>query len=105
MSVYSTRFIAGLQTTGNLSYTVPVGSVAVLRDIEVWNNGTASTFSFLGVYVSGSLAGVIGLESDMALNHGYQWQGRVVLHQGDEIIANQSSSSALWLVSGYLFAA
>jgi len=103
MSVYSERFVL---TNGNgpwaTVWTVPVGQVNILRDIE-WVNG-ATAVSTLSMSVSSSSGAALFLVVvDWAAGHNFQWQGRLVMNAGDQLLANSTAGNGNLVVSGYAF--
>lgn len=106
-SVYSTQFIVGSMTgpTTPLSYTVPAGMVAILRDITLASTGIA-TWQCVAAVVSGPAVAWLALFTE---NPGqvatHQWQGRTVLNGGDELILQMlQGNSGTAIASGYLLA-
>lgn len=100
-AVYSTRFLAGqISSTSTLTYTVPDGYRAILRDLDVTGpvgeqvvlvNVTADAAIFFSAIQS---SGTVGWLS---------WRGRQVCEPGDEIqLYAEQTTSASATLSGYL---
>lgn len=100
--IYSTQFIAGNVGTGvPLEYTVPVGKVAVLRDI-------AAASDTSGNIIEAEVGGVrFWLEQFPAQGPGVSnsrnWTGRLVMN-ADQVLALVSVGSIGVVASGYLLA-
>lgn len=102
-AVYSTRFFAvSTSADENLTYTVPAGQVAVLRDVSFATEGNTS--STAGVYLQSPECLIAYFEgSAEGLTTG-QWQGRQVFQAGEEMLCAVETDTFLSLmVSGYLF--
>jgi hypothetical protein len=102
VSIYSVRLVGGQnKIAAPLTYTVPSSHTAVVRDVELYN-GTASPMQcFIGIYVAGSLHGVFAAQASIAVNTAFQWQGRVVLESGDQVIVNAGADNLYAYLSGY----
>lgn len=100
---YSTSFYVALLTEAvSVAYTVPDDYVAVVRDVEAYNNsGSDSNFN-VEATVPGPLTGVIFHIEGLATNTWQQWQGRVVLPAGSTIAVNGSVYDWYVMISGYL---
>ena len=103
---YSSRFAAA--TVGGSSdvlYTVPAQYVAVIRDVEVWNQGGTSDSLDTFVNVPGPLSLILVRFSDIAAGQTAQWKGRVVMNAGDTFSTYSGGNDWGILVSGYLLSA
>jgi hypothetical protein len=97
-AVYSTRFLAGEAISGTLSYTVPAGYRAVVKEVDGLTTAASSTF--VGVQVAG-----IWIYSQTNPGGSAQvvaWRGMYVAYAGEEITI-ATSQSAAGGVNGYLF--
>lgn len=80
-------------------YQVPVGYVAIVRDIDVLSHGGAMINWVVSVNsVADFAAGQFTIE---ALNQTAQWRGRQILNAGEELVF-QSDGPTDGLISGYL---
>jgi hypothetical protein len=104
VSVYSHRFFCAEVTVGVTTiYTVPAGSTAILRDLELFNASSA-TQTFTVYLVQPGLGGVPAIViNSIGAALGEQWQGRVVLNAGDSLQTGTGASSQYMVLSGYLF--
>lgn len=106
MTIYSTQLAVGSFSPGPgvVLYTVPAGSVAILRDISLEHlAGTESNRAF--VYVnSGGITVRIVLAQDVARDYITQWQGRTVLEPGNQLGIGVITENFRVIVSGYLLA-
>lgn len=104
MSVYSHRFFCAEVTVGVTTiYTVPVGSTAILRDLELFNASSA-TQTFTLYLVQPGLGGIPAIViNSIGAALGEQWQGRVVMNGGDSLQTGTGASSQYMVLSGYLF--
>jgi hypothetical protein len=101
MSTYSTQlFIGTLPPELTTLYTAPNGSVTVVRDVELFCNTAANSLFYLGVAKSGIIVPLIAAGTAEALQH-FQWQGRVVLQPGDQVVGNSGGPSMVCAASGY----
>jgi hypothetical protein len=99
--IFSTRFLAQHDLAVGLTatYTVPVGFVAVVRDIDVYN-GTAEAGT---VNALGSASQVFWSESWSIVNAGWRmWRGRSVLYAGEVLTLESDVSVIDVTASGYL---
>lgn len=103
-TIYSTVFLNGNTGSGAPVYTVPAGFVAVLRDVDVYNN----SFVLAELFLEDSETGVTikrwdnsALIPDANLGSD-EWRGRQVFTEGNGFLFN--ASSGVWDVraSGYL---
>ena len=102
ISLYSTQFAKGSQASGTTSniYTVPVGFVAVIRDICAGaQNAPANSVAF-------NITGVAEIWSVDTITQ-YRtahFEGRVVLNAGEVINCDAIGGTWTYIVSGYLLA-
>ena len=81
------------------AYVVPVGFVAIVRDLDVWSGGGAMIDWEMTLFGSTHIAaGQFTVES---LPQTAQWRGRQVVMPG-EIIAFQSTGPTDGAICGYL---
>jgi hypothetical protein len=105
VSVYSTQLYLGQPGSGITTlYTVPSGNTVVVRDVELINTGSAAMSFGLIVRTSGGTQAQWASVSGVAVNSQYQWEGRVVMNPGDELILTTSEAGMQLIVSGYLLA-
>jgi hypothetical protein len=98
--VYSTCFIAqqGLGTT--ITYTVPPGFIAIVRDLDSYNSTfTNSTIRFIDAQTGGT----IWVAVNNALATDYEsWRGRQVFETGQQFTVSVTGDPWDVRVSGYL---
>jgi hypothetical protein len=89
---YSTRFFAeAISAEVNPAYTVPSGFVAVLRDLELYNEtGDTDTLN-CELTIPGPLNVIMYSAAEVPTYQSVQWRGRVVLNAGD----------VLWFYAGH----
>lgn len=98
-TIYSTRFLQELGLSGTATYTVPDGFVAVVRDLDAYQDvlpgGT--------VFLEGALGQAIWSETnDAATGKTYQsWRGRQVFQPGETLTVSTDSPWDV-TVCGYL---
>lgn len=104
MSVYSTRFAAGLHTGGALNvYTVPPAMTVVLRCITAYNAGAAADAFEVSGQLSGSIiVPIFHISSVSPALASEEWEGRVVLNAGEVIAVATGGQQWSYTVSGYL---
>lgn len=104
--VYSTRFYGGqiVAAGETVLYTVPSGSVAVVRDISLTNVTPTDT----GQVVIYALIGAGNADiyrTPLIPTHGFQqWQGRQVVQEGESINLYAIDTTLRAMISGYLLA-
>lgn len=103
-SVYSTLFLSGNTTGGAPVYTVPAGFVAILRDVDVYNNSLVFAELFLE---DSEFGNTIWRVDNNAFIPGSsigssQWRGRQVFTEGNGFLFNASSGTWDVRASGYL---
>lgn len=103
MPVYSHLFFSGgLTTTASVFITVPVGQVAVIRDVEARNTGGAPDDLVIGWSGVPGFAGYFFPLSKVPAAESLQWQGRVCLPAGMVVQAAANFGSFEATISGYL---
>lgn len=98
--VYSTRFIAVQGLVGAEVFTVPVGYVAVVRDINLYNGGGITVTTAIW---HGSAGQALALWSSSASASDAFFTGRQVFYAGETF---DITTNGAWdvTVSGYLLA-
>jgi hypothetical protein len=103
--VYSQRLfeVHGLAGGATLTFTVPSGYTAIVRDIDLYSSPTLSNAE---IYISGSSGQTFFYASVAATTKDSpQWRGRQVLYAGETMtIYNGASESWDVTISGYLLA-
>jgi hypothetical protein len=104
VAIYSTRFFHGPATNGQTLYTVPVGMVVVVRDLEVYNfSGAVINQVQVQLGISGTTSGVLAFVNNVPASECAQWSGRSVVNAGEELVAfSTTAGNFSMLVSGYL---
>ena len=100
--IYSTRFIlSGSAPAGTLTFSVPSGFVAVVRDVDVTFPAPAPAGS-----ASLAIAGAYAASSpDFPAAFGsWQWRGRQVAYAFELVELGVAIAGTAVLVSGYLLA-
>lgn len=97
-SVYSVQFAALQGLNGTHTLTVPAGFKAVLRDLDAYNGGGASSTD---LFLIGSAGQTIFNDSSALQPKNSQWRGRQVL---EELETWALRTTGAWdvTVSGYL---
>jgi hypothetical protein len=96
--VYTERFVASDAHTGTLSWTVPGGKRAILKQLDVFNGGSATATVYVAV------AGVtFAVASGLAQNARWTWEGMHALYAHEAIGLNVIAGAASVVVSGYVF--
>lgn len=102
-AVYSIR-IAGDQFTtlsGATIFTVPVGKVWILRDINVWAL-SASAVTNVAIYGGGGgHIYVVTAFPNIPGNSAAHWEGRTVFNSGEGCRMNASGGGGSYSISGY----
>ena len=96
--VYSTRFIHRWGTAGGVSYTVPAGKRAVIKNVTVYNGDTAAAVVVLTLNGQG-----IWARSVPGPSGGYSELMNVVANAGDGFMLYSYGVNSGGTVSGYLF--
>lgn len=102
--VFSTQFILYTDATPNLSYAVPAGATAVLRDATFYST-VAATLCQVNIQDSDEAEAVVVVSEEIAGVGVYaQWTGRVVVPGGGFINLELGSLAAgiNAYVGGYL---
>jgi hypothetical protein len=103
--VYSTRFLFGESETGvDVSYTVPAGFVAVLRDVSVSQvgDGAGNLTELIVNPPSGDGLVIVFLATNDA-GTSVHYECRVVLEAGDTLLAASEGPTSCHVIgSGYL---
>jgi hypothetical protein len=104
VSVYTERlFLGEVPVSWTTLLTVPAGSKYILRDIEIFSTTALAGPLYLSLTASsGGSAFVFGIPN-LAANTHVQWDGRVTMSAGDELLAYASSSGPSVIVTGYVF--
>lgn len=106
-TVYSTVFITGNTSGGAPIYTVPPGFVAVLRDVDVYNNSLLAAELFLEDSQTGQTIWRVDNNAFIpgASIGSSQWNGRQVFEAGGGFLF--LATAGVWDVraSGYLLVA
>lgn len=99
---YSVRFIAGetnsIPTASALSYTVPVGKVAVVRSVDMLVTGVGTVFFGLYHPAYALWVSTVGVP----YHNVRSWEGRHVVTAGGRIGVGWYSGSSMVIASGYL---
>lgn len=103
-AVYSHRF-ANVAATGDgnfhVLYTVPVGLVAVVRDLDLFSQTAALAF---GLRLASNV--IVSFVNPTASGTAYQWTGRQVLNAGETLEYFASTGLGFTAcISGYLLTA
>lgn len=99
--VYSTPFIQEHALSSSVTYTVPDGYVAIVRDVDVYIDGEiiATTYYLVDDATDGTFAWT---ESPSEGNPGlYSWRGRQVFEPGTSFTFNSGGTCDV-RISGYL---
>jgi hypothetical protein len=103
--VYSTQFLAVKLGTDTL-FPVPVGSVAVLRSVTLYNDDSTSP-RYGGLYIQATgvwiLRATVEARNPVVVSTSRVFDLRVVLKAGDVMVAHGDPLVSL-TASGYLFA-
>lgn len=101
--VYSTRFLAqhDINVATPAQYTVPVGKLAILRDIDSYHGGLVGNILYATL---ASSPAVVFFQASWAINEqGWRpWRGRQVFYAGDTISLFSNHNLDVY-ASGYLF--
>ena len=95
---YSTQLVSGNFGNNALLYTVPSGSIAVLRSISVYCLNTG-LLGALGLTTAGPW---VMVRTSPTPNATIEWYGRHVLNPNQQLYLVTGGASAYVLVSGYL---
>ena len=103
-AIYSTLFGVGNRTTAGLVsvYTVPAGSVAVVRDVALLVLNIGDQINFLDFTNTVNIANYRAATSPQT----FQWAGHQVFPAGAQIGVNcVNAGFNSWRISGYLLTA
>lgn len=101
--VYSQQIaVADINATLLPLYTVPAGTVLIVRDIEAYNFGGVADKLYVTTLGAGRPTGFVWVVEGPASGVTSQWQGRLVLKSGDELQAQAVASTWSLMVSGYV---
>jgi hypothetical protein len=101
VSTYSSRLYLGpLPTTQGVLYTCPTGVVTVVKDVELYQWSGGALFLYIAVK-SGPAVGTFAGSQVPSSTSSYQWQGRVVLNAGDELLGLSPTANNQCIISGY----
>lgn len=103
-NVYSEELLSGsIATGGTISYTVPSGYRAVVRDVVLHNAGVGNT-GLQGAQVYDDAFQVIAIVwAPLAVSgRDFHWSGHQVVDTGHQIIAYGADANWRVRVSGYL---
>lgn len=104
LPVYSVRFISGNTGAGDPVYTVPAGFVAVLRDVDVYNNSAVVAELFLEDSQTGQA--IARFDSQGPTDTGsQQWRGRQVFDAGGGFLFHATAGTWDVRACGYLLSA
>jgi hypothetical protein len=97
--IYSTRAAAGVIAAGatTVVYTVPAGTVFVLRCVDVVSTGAAG--SELALELTGVATPIF--YTSTAVSQHFQWTGRQVFNAGDTITLATAGGAWSFMLSGY----
>lgn len=99
-TVYSTRFIEVKGGTTFYGYTVPLGFVAVIRDVDTY---ASSELAFAQVFLEGALGQALWWwQSGLGQDSYGSWRGRQVVMAGETFGLRINVSHADATCSGYL---
>ncbi len=96
--VYSTRLLGAVGLVGTLSYTVPAGFVAVIRDLDAYNGGGITVTN---ITLHGSGGQTIWQDDSTTLSRNSAWRGRQVIFAGETFDVHTTGAWDV-TVSGYL---
>jgi hypothetical protein len=97
--VFSTRFFGLQEVAGSYTYTVPAGYRAVLRCVDLVQQGTSSNAFGLAVIGLGFIWYIDSATYSASVH--FQWQGRQVLNPGEQLQADLPGLCTIF-ASGYL---
>jgi hypothetical protein len=103
LSVYSTRFGAGLHTGAAATfYVVPAAMTVVIRCVTAYNAGASSDAFELSVNVSGFVIPIWHISGIAGASSSEEFQGRVVINAGEQLNVATGGQPWSYTVSGYL---
>ena len=98
-TVYSTRFLAWEADESPAPYSPPAGTIAVVRDADVWSGGGAMINYQLSI--NGLAKFWAGQFTIIAQAQVAQWRGRQIVYPG-EFLVFASDGALDGMISGYL---
>lgn len=101
-SVYSTRLLLGLASSGIQTFVVPDGKVCVVRDVDAVLYVPGPGIGLLTLFVAGAAVWGINRGHSDTTPDNYQWRGRQVLAAGELLQVEVDFAEADYAVSGYL---
>lgn len=103
--VYTELLAAGVNATGALAvvYTVPVGKVAVVRDVVMIHFNGSPAAVYLTTNGPGGSHPVIDGQHDLGSGDARHWDGRQVLAAGDQLELSANVANARYRITGYVF--
>lgn len=103
--VYSVRFIAAtITSTLTTYYTVPAGSVAIIKDMNWAYNNPTRAASLLSVLLTNTNSRFWYVNMQSGGQFSERWTGYQVLNAGEGIRASvNGAGSGYLMVTGYLF--
>jgi hypothetical protein len=104
VSIYSTQLFAGaIQVGTHVIYTPPATEIAVVRDAELYGDFSTAEQVALAVGVSGSPVAYFFFVNPLEPGKWEQWQGRVVIPAGGQLLSVSGGAGPTLVVSGYQF--
>lgn len=100
--VYSTRFLGVAGLNGTTAYVVPVGLVAVVRDIDAYANVSVASRELHIIGAAGQT--IWWADWNTGDQVARQWRGRQVLEAGESLTVTTSDLIDV-TISGYLLEA
>jgi hypothetical protein len=101
---YSTRLYIGPVPTAWTTLFTTTEATTIIRDIEVTNNGGSSeTVNFSVSPVSPAPPAFLMVVPLLGTTQHFQWQGRVVLGLGDQLLGYCAGAGVTCIISGYVF--
>ena len=97
-AVYSTRFLSGGPSSGQISAQCPTGKRWVVKQIDIYNGAGAGVNALLQI-AGITIAASVPLASGAILH----WSGMQVLYHGESVIFIVGGAGPVCCVSGYQF--
>ena len=105
-AVYSTQFFAGTVSNAQQElYVCPSGYVAVLRDVQLYNNTAGAIDAFIELWTGAGQLATVAFRGIAAQESPAPWNGRAVFTAGQSLQAGQTGASLRVWASGYLLSA
>lgn len=105
LPVYSTPFFHVRGLSGAVTYTVPSGLVAVVRDIDIYSANGSPGNTVFRLEDGSSGATVVFLDYGFSGSGMLMWRGRQVWNAGQSFVITQLGDLIDVNVSGYLLTA